>query len=130
MTNDVCRSKNTVNILTKNMLDTLIGGLVYWAFGWAFAYGANGNEFIGGSGFLSIGLSKSKFPMLFFEFVFAATAATIVSGSISERCQIGAYIAYSVITTGKTRQTLVAVPIALVRRFILIPILFFLLARV
>ena len=31
------RSKNTVNILIKNMLDALIGGVVYWACGWAFA---------------------------------------------------------------------------------------------
>lgn len=100
MTNDFCRSKNTVNILTKNMLDTLIGGIVYWAFGWALAYGPNGNEFIGGSDFLTIGLPKSKFPTLFFEFVFAATAATIVSGSISERCRVVAYIVYSVVSTG------------------------------
>ena len=47
------RSKNTVNILIKNMLDCLIGGLSYWAIGWAVAYGAGGNGFIGMSNFLS-----------------------------------------------------------------------------
>ena len=36
------RSKNTVNILIKNMLDCLIGGSSYWAIGWALAYGPCG----------------------------------------------------------------------------------------
>ena len=34
------RSKNTVNILIKNMLDAFIGGVFYWAIGWGLAYGA------------------------------------------------------------------------------------------
>ena len=37
------RTKNTVNILIKNMLDALIGGVAYWAIGWAVAYGPGGN---------------------------------------------------------------------------------------
>merc|ERR1719266_2353696 len=49
------RSKNTVNILIKNMLDALIGGISYWAIGWAIAYGKNGNGFIGTSEFFSYG---------------------------------------------------------------------------
>ena len=83
------------------MLDTLIGAVVYWAFGWAFAYGPNGNHFIGGSNFFSVGVHMRNTPKLFFEFVFAATAATIVSGSISERTKVIGYIVYSAITTGK-----------------------------
>ena len=45
------RSKNTVNILIKNMLDGLIGALSYWAIGWALAYGPGSNGFIGESNF-------------------------------------------------------------------------------
>ena len=82
------------------MLDTLIGALVYWAFGWAVAYGTNGNRFIGGSNFFAIGLNRQSYPMMFFEFVFAATAATIVSGSISERTKVIGYLVYSAVTTG------------------------------
>ncbi len=42
------RSKNTVNIITKNMLDCLVAGVAYWAMGWAVAYGPEGNPFSGG----------------------------------------------------------------------------------
>merc|ERR1739838_1276270 len=73
------RSKNTVNILIKNMLDLLIGGLSYWAIGWAIAYGESGNGFIGTSQFFSYHMEHGKYPFWFFQFVFAATAATIVS---------------------------------------------------
>ena len=95
------RTKNTVNILIKNMLDVLIGGLSYWAIGWAVAYGPNGNGFIGGSNFFSYGMEASSYPSWFFQFVFAATAATIVSGSIAERCQFNAYFIYSILITGQ-----------------------------
>ena len=40
------RTKNTVNILIKNMLDAFIGAVSYWAIGWGLAYGANGNPFL------------------------------------------------------------------------------------
>ena len=43
------RSKNTVNILIKNMLDAFIGAASYWAIGWGLAYGPDGNYFCGGS---------------------------------------------------------------------------------
>ena len=97
------RSKNTVNILIKNMLDCLIGGLFYWGFGWALAYGDNPstNGFIGTHQFFSHGLEHKDYPSWFFQFVFAATTATIVSGSIAERCSMTAYFMYSILLTGK-----------------------------
>jgi len=94
------RSKNTVNILIKNMLDAFIGGISYWAIGWGLAYGAGGNLFCGGSQFFNYQLDYGLYPKWFFQFVFAATAATIVSGAIAERCQFFAYFAYSIILTG------------------------------
>eukprot|EP00095_Tigriopus_kingsejongensis_P003363 maker-scaffold557_size137338-snap-gene-0.13 protein:Tk03363 transcript:maker-scaffold557_size137338-snap-gene-0.13-mRNA-1 annotation:"predicted protein" len=94
------RTKNIVNILIKNMLDALIGGVAYWVLGWAVSYGPHGNGFIGGSNFLSIAMRYEDYPMWFFQFVFAATAATIVSGSIAERCQFFAYFVYSILITG------------------------------
>ena len=45
------RTKNTVNILIKNMLDCLLGGVAYGALGWGIAFGAGGNPVIGMSNF-------------------------------------------------------------------------------
>merc|ERR1719337_122856 len=107
------RSKNVVNILIKNVLDCFCGALSYWAFGYAFAYGdvdpthpqAGANKFIGFKYFFSIFADHKDggdgyFAEWFFQFVFAATAATIVSGAVAERTQFGAYLAYSTFITG------------------------------
>ena len=94
------RSKNAVNILIKNMLDALIGGLSYWAIGWGLAYGPGGNPFCGGSEFFSFNMEHTSYPSWFFQFVFAATAATIISGAVAERCHFYSYFAYSIIITG------------------------------
>merc|ERR1711991_618040 len=86
------RAKNARNILMKNFLDLAIGALSFWLFGWAFAYGvpsdSEGNGFIG---FGDFGLVDfTDYAGWFFQFAFAATAATIVSGSVAERIQFRA----------------------------------------
>jgi Amt family ammonium transporter len=101
----LARAKNTVNILTKNFMDFCIGGLAFWAFGFALMFGgsaaasglAKGNAWIGMSGFfLAGGAYDVTTNMLWlFQMVFAATAATIVSGAMGERTKITTYMAYS-----------------------------------
>ena len=86
--------------MIKNTLDTLIGGVSYWGFGWALAYGEGGNPVFGGSNFFSVGMDYSNYPSWFFQFVFAATTTTIVSGAIAERAQFMAYLIYSFVITG------------------------------
>lgn len=93
------RSKNTTNILLKNMLDVFICGIVYWIFGYPLAYG-EGNAFLGHTGWASYGVSQQDYAYWFFQFVFAATTATIVSGAMAERCDFGAYLIYSAVLTG------------------------------
>ncbi|XP_070551457.1 putative ammonium transporter 1 isoform X1 [Ptychodera flava] len=93
------RSKNTTNILIKNLLDVCLGAFAYWGIGYAFAFGS-GNEFIGHRHFFFESLDTTMLSHWFFHFVFAATAATIVSGAMAERTEFGAYMIYSFIITG------------------------------
>ena len=99
------RSKNAVNIMTKNFLDFCFGALLFWAIGYAFMYGENGNAFIGWDAnmlFMEVadkGADNSTSASWFFQIVFAATAATIVSGAMSERTKLVGYVAYSVLIT-------------------------------
>uniref|UniRef100_A0A7S3DLT4 Ammonium transporter n=1 Tax=Palpitomonas bilix TaxID=652834 RepID=A0A7S3DLT4_9EUKA len=93
------RAKNAINIALKNTIDVSLGGLAFWIMGWALAYGdANGNGFIGGSEFFLIG--QKDFALWLFQFAFAATAATIVSGAVAERTRFRSYLVYTFLITG------------------------------
>lgn len=95
------RSKNTTNILFKNLMDFCIGTLVFWLLGYGIMYGA-GNGFFGEIEWLSkvdhgagVGIPNAAF--FIFQLVFAATAATIVSGAMAERTKFLSYLFYSAI---------------------------------
>jgi len=102
-------SKNIKNIILKGTLDIAIGGIAYWAIGYAIAFGGDG-KFIGGKEYffgncldydpkcIADGYGSS-YHEWFFQFAFAATAATIVSGAVAERCSILMYIVYSIFLT-------------------------------
>jgi Amt family ammonium transporter len=96
------RAKNAGNIIMKNMMDFASGSLVYWICGFAFMFGA-GNGFIGQTGFFlhdtfaNLGLDIPVAAFFIFQTVFAATAATIVSGAMAERTNFSGYLAYSVV---------------------------------
>ncbi|MCA9855844.1 MAG: ammonium transporter [Dehalococcoidia bacterium] len=96
------RTKNVTNILMKNVLDACLGAIVYMAVGWAFAYGVNADGEAGG--FIGMGNfflnDFSDYASWFFQFAFAATAATIVSGAMAERTKFSAYLVYTVLITG------------------------------
>ena len=112
------RAKNAVNILMKNLMDFSMGSIAYWAIGFAIMFGA-GNAFMGTSGWFvpsqtlteGAAASTSIFSSLewssvptyaawLFQLVFAATAATIVSGAMAERTQFKSYLIYSIFITG------------------------------
>uniref|UniRef100_A0A914XHE4 Ammonium transporter n=1 Tax=Plectus sambesii TaxID=2011161 RepID=A0A914XHE4_9BILA len=94
------RSKNTIDILLKNLLTSLFTCVVYFFCGWAFAFGNKGNSFIGFGQFMMFDLEAPKYPLWFFHFVFAATSSTIVSGAVAERFEMVAYLAYTVLLGG------------------------------
>ncbi|GFG33933.1 hypothetical protein Cfor_07493 [Coptotermes formosanus] len=93
------RSKNTTNIILKNIMDIFISCFSYWMFGYALAYG-EGNSVLGYTYWAGVGLPAEKMSHWFFQFIFAATAATIVSGAVAERCKFVAYIVYSFVISG------------------------------
>jgi len=93
------RSKNTVNILMKNLMDFSVGILVFWAVGYGIMWGAESNLFFGYSDFFLSGFDAAGYNGWFFQMVFAATAATIVSGAMAERTKFKAYMVYTAIVT-------------------------------
>jgi Amt family ammonium transporter len=103
----LCRQKNAVNVLSKNLIVFGITTIVYWAFGFSLMF-ATGNPIAGFNGFFlssqdpatygleafPIGLPLALFFL--FEVAFAGTSATIVSGAIAERVVFKAFLIFSV----------------------------------
>lgn len=89
-------SKNAVNIAMKNFLDIAVGSLAFWFVGYSLMYGADAS-----GGFLHWGgfTFSQGAADLFFQTVFAATAATIVSGAIAGRTKYTTYAIFSIIMT-------------------------------
>ena len=94
------RAKNASNILMKNLMDFACGAVIYWAVGWALMYGSSISGIIGSDQFFLSGAEASTFRDWMFQVVFAATAATIVSGAMAERTKFSAYLVYSVFISG------------------------------
>ncbi|MFI3332428.1 MAG: ammonium transporter [Rikenellaceae bacterium] len=90
------RTKNTANILMKNVLDFSVGSIMYWFIGYALMYGGGifCLELLGGE---FDGTSIAPAADLCFQTMFCATAATIVSGAIAERTKFSSYLIYSVV---------------------------------
>ena len=92
------QSKNAANIAMKNFMDISVGTLTFWALGYGLMYGTKN-----ASGFLSIDElwmnAGGGAHDVFFQTVFAATAATIVSGAIAGRTKYSTYIIFTVFMT-------------------------------
>jgi ammonium transporter, Amt family len=95
------RAKNAINIMMKNLMDFSIGTLSFWAIGFGLMFGASSTGWFGTSGFFlsdfSIGGDPWVLAFWMFQVVFAATAATIVSGAMAERTKFSGYLIYSAI---------------------------------
>lgn len=70
----------------------------FQAIGFAFAYGESNTSFIGNSGYFLRG--RDDYINWFFQYVFAGTTATIVSGAVAERCRFRSYLIYSFYLSG------------------------------
>jgi Amt family ammonium transporter len=93
-------AKNAVNILMKNLMDFSAGTLAFWAIGFGLMFGASSTGWFGTSGFFLSDFKPDGDPWVLafwmFQVVFAATAASIVSGAMAERTKFSGYIVYSI----------------------------------
>ncbi|MCG8642023.1 MAG: ammonium transporter, partial [Desulfobacterales bacterium] len=98
------RAKNAVNIMMKNLMDFSIGTITFFAVGFGLMFGASKTGWFGTTGFFLSDFSVDGDPWVLafwmFQVVFAATAATIVSGAMAERTKFSGYIMYSIFITG------------------------------
>lgn len=113
----MCRSKNCVNILSKNFIVFAVTTIGFWVLGFGLMFG-DGNPFVGLQGLICLNgadnspatadaykgvysaLNWTGVPLnakFFFQLVFAGTAATIVSGAVAERIKYLAFIIFSFI---------------------------------
>jgi len=104
------RSKNTVNILSKNFIVFAVSSLGFMLLGWGLMFGGD-NPFVGTQNLLILGGSGIDFyndtltpnvpfwGKFFFQLVFCGTAATIVSGAVAERIKYLSFIVFSFVLT-------------------------------
>ena len=90
------QSKNAVNIAMKNLMAISVGTIVYWLIGYSLMYGETTNGFFRWSGFFT----ETAPHDLFFQTMFAATCATIVSGAVAGRTKYSVFAIFAVVITG------------------------------
>ncbi len=90
------QAKNAVNIAMKNLMAISVGTIVYWFIGYSLMYGETSNGFFRWSGFFT----ETAPHDLFFQTMFAATCATIVSGAVAGRTKYSVFAIFAVIITG------------------------------
>src|ERR1700691_1144338 len=100
------RTRETVNVLLEGIVDTCLCGALFWAFGFAFMFGA-GNGIIGHQYFFLQNAPETyggtRVPMLsfwLFQFAFADTCSTITSGAMVGRTAFAGDLWYSVPVSG------------------------------
>lgn len=93
------RFKNTINVAMKNLIDTVFGMMFFWLIGYGIMFGSDFKHLIGVSGFAIDGKDFYEDGFFFFQAMFAATTATIISGAVAERMKFNGYIVVAIITT-------------------------------
>ena len=95
------RSKNSVVILLKNILLYAIASIMFYGVGYNLMYGT-GDAFMGNIGFFLDGITYSDHSLMadfFFQVVFVATAASVISGAVAERIKIWAFLIFVAVLT-------------------------------
>ena len=88
----MARSKNAVNVMMKNYMDLCVGSLLFWLVGYGLMFGTNPTGWLGTDHFALSYADDWEFSVIFFQMMFASTAATIVSGAMAERTNYLSYL--------------------------------------
>jgi len=100
--------KNLTNILFKNIMDMSISTICWFLVGYGVAFGKTAGGFIGSTNYAISeifndsdvgGIDNDGWAHWFFQWAFAGTASTIVSGSIAERTKLQAYLIFTIFMT-------------------------------
>ncbi|MCV3764995.1 ammonium transporter [Rhizobium sp. TRM95796] len=93
------RSKNSINVAQKNLLDFVFGIVAFASVGFMIAFAPSAGMFIGISHdfFMLNDLEPWEAGFFVFQVMFCGTAATIVSGAVAERMKLSAYVAGSIV---------------------------------
>lgn len=96
--------KGEVNILIKNAVNIIFGGISFWIFGYALSFGSPSNEYIGYGDFFvqssdDYKVMGFKYSQFMFQLAYSTTATSIISGSVSERCKFSSYLLFCTINT-------------------------------
>jgi Amt family ammonium transporter len=96
------RTKNSINVALKNLSDFAVAAILFWLFGFAMMFGSTWGGWIGTSLFAPDLDAKAAWlsTFFFFQVMFCATAATIVSGSVAERMRFTAYMIETAVISG------------------------------
>ena len=86
------RSKNTINVAMKNLIDMIFGIMFFWMLGFGFMFGQDVGGIFGNDLFFIDGSDNTNNGFFFFQVMFAATAITIVSGAVAERMKFSGYV--------------------------------------
>lgn len=93
------RSKNTINVAMKNLIDSIFGVIFFWLIGYGIMFGVDTYGLFGISKYAIDGSDLYENAFFFFQAMFAATAITIVSGAVAERIKFNGYLVVSIIVT-------------------------------
>jgi Amt family ammonium transporter len=95
------RSKNSINVAIKNLIDFGLSVGLFWAFGFALMFGLSSQGWIGQNNFfLTSDLDPFMAAFSLFQAMFCCTATTIVSGAVAERMKFSAYLVTSAVISG------------------------------
>lgn len=94
------RSKNSINVAIKNLVDICISACVFWLVGFGVMFGASSAGLFGTSGYCFEAVTAADGAFFLFQVAFCGTATTIVSGAVAERMRFSGYVLVTLVVSG------------------------------